>query len=595
MTGFLLENCFDVNARWPIGAGPYWAMLGVLAGFMNRPVLGVAGAQTAEARAAENDDENPAVEPVWSPSPVQSPVLWVVCGLCVFGAIWTTAHSINFFLGSKANNDGLAQLGEPSPPEARGPILAEYDRLQQVNSDLRKPGLSAEARKTLITTRDRSLALYQQCRNAAIEDFQIAIGYNSHFVTSYYKLASVQSMGDGLGIAEHDVADLKAALDTYHELQNFTPDFSQIRLNLGIINSRLGRMTQDTKYDREALKNFRLAVRETINIQAHQSSETEMFCSALLPDAKAMRLPWRLEAKDLPQPAELAKGLMDPRNPAAVSIAQRLPEKVRQTLADRRNAEATEGEWVAQFAEGLNTALSGSLLYEEKAWQRVALSRRTLERMEAQPDAEEIGFLNRALLAQAFPDLVTWVPADEAVEAAARLRHAWSDLLVNKVPVRRSEGEVKGSITKSAQLETGIERDAGWTREAVRTLRAVEALGLDDEVWLSDVVAIFTDTHDDAGLAAFLEQYVERQPEVVSARLDLAVVLARLGRLREAERQASVVAALDPTRGDAHYVLFDVARQAGDQAAAAREGGLYLKAGKNNAWKQAIEAYLKQQ
>jgi len=34
MTGFLIENIFDVEPAGPIGAGPFWASLGILAGFI---------------------------------------------------------------------------------------------------------------------------------------------------------------------------------------------------------------------------------------------------------------------------------------------------------------------------------------------------------------------------------------------------------------------------------------------------------------------------------------------------------------------------------------------------------------------------------
>ena len=61
-----------------------------------------------------------------------------------------------------------------------------------------------------------------------------------------------------------------------------------------------------------------------------------------------------------------------------------------------------------------------------------------------------------------------------------------------------------------------------------------------------------------------------------------------------AERQAQIVADLDPTKGDVHYVLFDVARQTGDRPTAVREAGEYLKTGKNTVWKRAVEGFLKE-
>lgn len=90
---------------------------------------------------------------------------------------------------------------------------------------------------------------------SAIAEFQMSIKSNPTFLSAYYKLAH----------AYNSIGDAENSLKTYRKLQRYSPDYSEVHYNLGIVLSLLAEKAQDqtqaAKHREEALREFKIAAR----------------------------------------------------------------------------------------------------------------------------------------------------------------------------------------------------------------------------------------------------------------------------------------------------------------------------------------------
>jgi hypothetical protein len=239
MTGFLIANLTCPNGRWPIGAGNMWAVLGLMAGMINR-------------RASEEESSE---TPQWRPTTLQTQLVYGMLTLSLVGFGITSTNSFAFFKGSMIHNEGLSILG--NPPENPGPLAQYLDDIASLQRESRKPGLTPAQQAKIEQDMKYYLQQFAQERDKAIEYFRKAIELNPTFLTSYYKLASILSMGNGLQVTK---SDLEAALGTYKQMQEYSAEFSQTRYNLGMLYYRLlsiermerSRAKTDPKFDAKA-------------------------------------------------------------------------------------------------------------------------------------------------------------------------------------------------------------------------------------------------------------------------------------------------------------------------------------------------------
>jgi len=117
-----------------------------------------------------------------------------------------------------------------------------------------------------------------------------------------------------------------------------------------------------------------------------------------------------LEAREVVRPAEILASLKTPANSAVTHIKNQLSPEV-QTLANNSDP----GQAVAKAAEttllaDLNRLIQNMNLYNADAFSTLALRKNTAnlaERVQANGDKQDIIFLNRQLVEQAFPGTIT--------------------------------------------------------------------------------------------------------------------------------------------------------------------------------------------
>ncbi len=189
IVAYLGASFFHPGIRWIIGMTPYYAMLGMLAGLplaeQPMPVVSHGGKRR---RAAPLEPRQKIIRVaalaaaviVWiNPLPFSKPFFFSNFG-----------YGIRYFAGSKSNNDGLLKMtiadNKPSP-------------------------------------------IVEQ----AIDDFTSAVKWNPTFVTSYYKRAH----------AENLISRYEDSLNSYAELMQYAPHYSEVHYNLGIIQLYLADQT----------------------------------------------------------------------------------------------------------------------------------------------------------------------------------------------------------------------------------------------------------------------------------------------------------------------------------------------------------------
>jgi MFS family permease len=115
-----------------------------------------------------------------------------------------------------------------------------------------------------------------------------------------------------------------------------------------------------------------------------------------------------LQVEEVVNPTELFASLKAPRTPAMAHLKAKLsPEviqRVQSTASDVQNQEA-----LAALVQDLNRLISGATLYDAEAFQGMALKKSTrnlVQLVQKRGERQDINFLNRQLIEQAFPGTI---------------------------------------------------------------------------------------------------------------------------------------------------------------------------------------------
>jgi len=117
-----------------------------------------------------------------------------------------------------------------------------------------------------------------------------------------------------------------------------------------------------------------------------------------------------LRAADLTAPAELATALRDAPTPAAEHLRRRLSPAFQAQLAGLRDTNAPGADLPSALVAELNRLVQGDNLYDEAAFKEVSLKKNTinlLNKVNTHPQPADRAFLNRQLLEQALPGMVS--------------------------------------------------------------------------------------------------------------------------------------------------------------------------------------------
>lgn len=244
MAGFLLNGITSPNARWPIGAVNFWAVLGMMAGYVQSSL------PTGGADPARRARLFPATL-----SPSQAKIVWrVVLPLCVALGIYASYYGVRYYYAAVYNNRGIAILGDSNRPKQ---VYAYRTKMAELRAKIKDPTLSARERDDLA----KELAFYERefekYRLMAIGWMRKSIEALPTYGTAYYKLATLLFMGP------YDRSGQQAALDAkkvFLDLEAFWPEYAQLSFNLHQVYSILGD-------EENADKTIRRAAKQTIDHQ----------------------------------------------------------------------------------------------------------------------------------------------------------------------------------------------------------------------------------------------------------------------------------------------------------------------------------------
>ncbi|HPS01113.1 MAG TPA: O-antigen ligase family protein [Candidatus Sumerlaeota bacterium] len=584
MTGFLIANLTCPNSRWPIGAGNMWAVLGFMAGMINR-------------RASEESSE----VAQWRPTAKQAQMVYVMLGLSILGFGVTTTNAYHFFRGSMLHNDGLKILG--NPPENPGPLARYLDNISALQRESRKPGLTAAQKARNEQQINYYIQQFGRERDNAIGLFRESIKENPTFLTSYYKLASILSMGNGLQVTKDN---LEQALATYKQMQEYSAEFSQTRYNLGMLYYRLlsiermeqSRAKADPKFDqvaaearikellKNAIVNFRMEAARTIV----QGSCTEYLVDMLLTEENK-RPDTSILAEDILDASAFLKKVNKGKDPLSQKLQESLAEV--QTLA--KNVKPDDPALAEAICAVLNKVLAGPTLLTAEEVQKLQLTPRMQRRMGYTLEGEEALMRNRALLNEVYKDSLQRHPEDEAVQALATLYDSWRIILVEDKGVRRTPDQIREEVwnwgmeyiqyaartnqlveaqdllfrlselprTTIKALQRRAQREEN--RTAQQFLQGMDSLE-DLRAGLARTISeAYERKNNPAGALAFMQTYLQHFPGDTAGRLDLAQMLRESGRLREAMEQALLCEKLDPAKKEVVYQLFKIEEAANNR------------------------------
>jgi tetratricopeptide (TPR) repeat protein len=236
--GIYLTNIFSPNSRWAADGMNIWVMLGLGFGLFE-----VASEDIKRSDAAgESSKGRKTTIPHIPPPPHLSNVLMVLAILILPIVFVSARYGIYYFIAAKLHNDGLlyANVGE-----------GYADKAQKLTEQAQSEGNNSE-------DTSRKIKAYEQVSDEvfriAIDNYKKSLEYNPYFITTYYKLAH----------AYNSVGDMESALEAYHDLQVFAPEYSQIHFNLGVINSALSQRKK------------RLAMRENGSSQPGENTQRAM-------------------------------------------------------------------------------------------------------------------------------------------------------------------------------------------------------------------------------------------------------------------------------------------------------------------------------
>lgn len=206
--GLYLTNLFSPNSRWAANGMNLWVLLGIGFG-----VYEVAR-EDSEADAAGKPKRGGFIP---LPKPAISSLLFVLTILLLPVVFLSARYGIRYFVAARLHNNGLmmAAVGEQYMEAMKN--LSDKAQAETDNSDAVQNRIRAFAQ--------RGTEAYM----AAIDYYKQSLSYNPYFITTYYKMAhSYNSLGD-----------MENSLKTYHELQKYAPDYSEIHFNLGVVNDSL--------------------------------------------------------------------------------------------------------------------------------------------------------------------------------------------------------------------------------------------------------------------------------------------------------------------------------------------------------------------
>lgn len=591
VTGFFLSNLTSPNARWPICAGVIWAVLGVMAGIINRRM----GSEKSE-----KDVHH------WVPSEKGRMIILALALLSVGGWGYTLVFAIDHFKGSMRNNEGLQVLGNPPVQkgmlsQTRQATIDNYLKFQ-AEQDPKKKG-------QLFEQFQNSKNLYNKYRNMGLALFTEALEFNPHFITSYYKKASIESMGVD-PTAGPKAEDLLKALRTYEELRQYAPDFSQVRFNLALLNAQMvgvesrggNNPVKIAKYENEALQNYREAASRTI-----EWVQTEHLITLLVKKGRTAK--WEFTETDISNFNALGKIIKKGKNPVAQKMKETLEKSNAVDLSEAAQSTVAKTAIVAE----LNRLRLEKNLYTEDLFDGIELTKRTMNRINRKPTGVQLEQLNRSLLVQAFPELVKPHPYDEACEAAARIFYWWNRLFVDDVRVRRSESQVMSYIWKTALIYMKCAISTKHYEEATDVVMelnglpgAMVQLGQDSvksedrfALVISQMVSVMEQEKNNEELGKFLQAVVENFPINENARFRYAINLFNREKPIEAKNQAAIYKKLFPQKEiNMVYLDFRIAKAEGNDAEAAKAATLFFKSASDpalNMLKLEVRNYMNDQ
>ena len=564
LSGFLVNNFVSPNARWPIGAIQLWAGLGIMAGMINRP--------------RKRDDTR---QPFNPPTELQRKTALVLCALSVVGGIYTGVHGVRFFQASMLNNEALVIMRD-GPGQTLTDVYGAV--IQSAENAARDPQLSPEDRQRKADEAEGYRNGFEEQRQNAMDLFVKSIALDPNYTTNYYKLGTLQYAGPKM-LPERE--DYETALKTYRKLQQYCPEYAQIRLNLGFGYQRLGMLDQ-------AVKEFRRAARMTIDADA--TSANMVFLQYLLQAARLRGSP-ALAAGDIEDVDALARKLRKGSDPTSRYVMESLPEPAKSALQAYRGKKASEeekAELTQKLAAGLNPLLTAPTLYQEDRFAGVRLSQSTRERLEDKPREErQLARLNRALLADAFPDLIAMDPEEEAVRNCKRLVDWWDNLIrkntyVSPSRIRAQRNEILENL---ANLYADQARNGGSYQEEIRAWHYLYQLAPQNRAALEGLLYAYTEHNDLQSLREFLEKKLGERPADLYLRSWLARTYILAGNPREAKRQVLILQKMDPQREEIPYLLYSIYNQAGNKELARKNAALYQ--GHTAQWLKEVQEFLR--
>lgn len=211
--GIYLTNIFSPNSRWAADGMNIWVMLGLGFGLFE-----VASDDIKRSDAAGESSKGRKTAIPHSPPPPHLSTLLMVLAILILPIVFVSArYGIYYYIAAKLHNTGLlyASAGEGYANKAQD--LTEQTQSEGDNSeDIAKKIKAYEQ-------------VSDEAYHIAIDNYKKSLEYNPSFITTYYKLAH----------AYNAIGDMGNALATYHDLQVFAPDYSQVHFNLGMINSAM--------------------------------------------------------------------------------------------------------------------------------------------------------------------------------------------------------------------------------------------------------------------------------------------------------------------------------------------------------------------
>ena len=563
MLGFFTNNLFSPNARWPICAGNMWAVLGVIAGFLNRPMEKEAGVP---------------VVATWNPVRWQKRLIWALTGAAAICGVWTSYYGVQYFRSAKANNEGLMLLGSDG---GSGPVQELYGEIRRKSQQLRQSGVSPEERAEIQRVLPYLQSQFRKYREEALADFERAVKMNPHFTSAYYKIANLLFMGPD---ANPRPEDFRKALAMYDKLRSFQPEYAQIRQNLGSVYWSIGEY-------KVALKHMRRSSEQSI-----QPDPNVRYISSL-------RMAWQkgvektFGAGDLWRPKEFIEALQKQDGPVAKRVWENLSEATRAVVTnigdDEWDVDGNPPQSVLdRLAADINHFLHRPDAFPKEIVEKAKLPESTRQWMEAHSD--DVFRCNWIVLGDAFRGEVAMEYQEEAIRRARRVFEWWQTTLETKRQIAIGMAQQRQARKQVVEFYVDTARFTQRDGDLVRGLKVLRRLEPDNERVIREMVNAYIRMGRRDALEEVLLSVLERTPMRVAERSYLAQLYVQMGRLRDALRQTIILERIQPGISDAAYLRFAIAKGSKEPAEARKWAQAYLKSGRNKAWRGMAQKYLRE-